>query len=397
MTWIGEITEATEEIETPKSFVQWAAYSALSAVTKKNVWLDKHAYKLYPNVFVMLMARSGGRKGFAISLARELVKRVGNVRTISGRNSIQAILKELSTVETKPGIPPSPDANAFIMSQEFITLMVDDPASTPILTDLYDTHANTEWKNSLKSSGTEILKNVCITLLGASNPDYFREAVPDSAYRGGFVGRMILIMEDQRRVKNSLMKAPKKLLDFDHLAKHLVEVSKLYGPMEFTGGADQIYDEWYNAFEPEKLDDKTGTAERVHDQVLKIAMLFALSKRLDRLIYPEDIQEAIDLSVQLIRNAKRLIAGAGKSQMAPQTAIVLQELLAAKDLKVDRMRLLQKHWGDFDASELDRVIETFINAGAVTLTKEGGRTYINLNPKIAEQYRTLKKKLGEAK
>src|SRR6476469_10441112 len=101
MTWLDEVMRATDEVESPKSFIKWAALSAIAAVVKNNVYLDKHYYKLYPNIYVMLIAKSGMRKGFPVAMAKELVKSIDNTRVIAGRNSIQGVLKTLSTSYTR--------------------------------------------------------------------------------------------------------------------------------------------------------------------------------------------------------------------------------------------------------------------------------------------------------
>src|SRR5580765_1803347 len=95
LNWLQEITDQHDELESPASFWYWGAISAISAVVKDQVWLDRQIYNLYPNIYVMLHAESGLKKGPPISMARQLVKSVNNTRIISGRSSIQGILKQL--------------------------------------------------------------------------------------------------------------------------------------------------------------------------------------------------------------------------------------------------------------------------------------------------------------
>jgi hypothetical protein len=93
MNWLSQLSEQHQELESPKSFWYWSAIAALSAVVKDQVWLDRQIFKTYPNIYVMLHADSGLKKGPPISMAKQLVSPVKNTRIISGRSSIQGILE----------------------------------------------------------------------------------------------------------------------------------------------------------------------------------------------------------------------------------------------------------------------------------------------------------------
>ena len=94
MNWLEEFVHQHAELESPRSFWFWSALAAISAVMQDKVWLDRQIYKLYPNVYIMLHAESGLKKGPPISAAKQLVKPVNGTHIISGRSSIQGILKD---------------------------------------------------------------------------------------------------------------------------------------------------------------------------------------------------------------------------------------------------------------------------------------------------------------
>src|SRR6266704_1581124 len=167
---------------------------------KKNVYLDRYYYILYPNIYVFLVARSGLRKGNPVNLAKKLVQEVGVTRVISGRNSIQGVLKDLGKAHSTPNGTIVKDAAGFMISGELASFLIKDPEALTILTDLYDTHVNEpEWKNTTKTQGIDTLKNPCITLLGATNEEHFQDAVPTNAIGGGFIGRTSIVFEGVRR------------------------------------------------------------------------------------------------------------------------------------------------------------------------------------------------------
>ncbi|MGF2075331.1 hypothetical protein, partial [Enterococcus casseliflavus] len=92
-----------KEFESPLNFWRWAAIASISAVVKDNVYLSQHMFNMYPNIYVMFHADSGMKKGPPVNLAKKLVTKVGNTKVISGRSSIQGILKEMSQSESRPG------------------------------------------------------------------------------------------------------------------------------------------------------------------------------------------------------------------------------------------------------------------------------------------------------
>mgnify|MGYP001439509332 FL=1 len=384
--FLEELLLSTTEGESPQSFLYWSGLCVLSAVVKNNVCLNKYIYTLYPNIYVLLFAKSGLRKGVPINTAKRLVAMTNNTRVIAGRSSVQGIIKELATARCKPDGTVLKDACGFIASSEFASSLVQDPAALTILTDLYDSNFNEEWTNMLKGSPVEELKNINVTLLGGINQAHFQDSVPDSALMGGFIGRTFIIYEEKKRCVNSLVYAPKKVPDFKEMAAYLKEVAKLKGEFKYTEAGGQFYDQWYKTYNTQERDDKTGTLERIHDSILKVAMLISVSRKTDLTLDEIDLQEAVTQCMVASSAVRRVTIASGKSPAAPQIAMVLKELITRKT--VTRMKLLQCHYGDFDAIDLDRIVETLIQAGAVTSKKEGRDTLYEITQKALDQLKT---------
>src|SRR6267142_6154697 len=135
MSFLTEILESANDLESPLNFWYWAGLATISAVVKDNVWIPRAGdyYNLYPNIYVMLHAESGLKKGPPINLAKDLVKRTNNTRIISGRSSIQGILKELGTAYTVPGGKVVTKSVAFVVSSELTSSIVEDKAAATIL------------------------------------------------------------------------------------------------------------------------------------------------------------------------------------------------------------------------------------------------------------------------
>ena len=362
---------------------------------RKNVYLDRFYYKLYPNVFVMLIsARSGLRKGVPIALASSLLDSVGNTRVISGRNSIQGIVKEFSQQRTLENGTVLSEAQGILLSDEFASYVVDDSSALTILTGLHNTHEHEKgWKNTLKNSPVEELKNPCITLLAASNETLFNTVVQSKDMEGGFLARTFIIYESKRRHINSLMYRPEGMISKDDLILHLKEVSKIKGSFTMGSKVREEYDNWYINLSKKEVNDRTGSVERLGDQVLKVAMLVSLSNRLNLEINTSDMETAIEKAEECIAGIRQVSMTEGRSESSGGVALVLKELLVATDHTVTRKNLLSKLWPHVDAVNLDRVIDTLRQSGGIEepFKDSKGKICYRMPKGIAEQYREFQK------
>jgi hypothetical protein len=384
MGFISRILEITKESESPERYYYWSALSSISAVVRKNVYLNRgNLYTLYPNLYVFLIGPSGIRKGPPVALAKKLVNRVQNTRVLSGRGSIQAFIKELATAYHMPDNSIITDASGFLVSGELGAFLVEDPAAYVLLTDLYDTQYNEEWKNYIKGTGTDKLKNVYLTLLGASNEVFLHDSVPKNVVGGGFIARTMVVVEEKKRRVNSLIYDVKgsidymsedgndseDVIDIKQSVEWLRQLANLSGQFRMTPEAAKFADKWYKELnarqEKAKEKDRMGLFERLLDHALKVSMLISLSNKLELIIEEQDMKEAVAVCQECIPGTKRVFLGEGKSEIAGPTAIVLKELLRRPGHEMSRQNLLRVGWGDFDSIVLDRIITTLSEAGAL--------------------------------
>jgi hypothetical protein len=162
-------------------------------------------------------------------MAKQLVKAVGGTRIISGRSSIQGILKDLGTAQTQPGGKVNAKATAFICSSELTSSIVEDKVATDILTDLYDRQYNLgEWRSLLKMESF-VLKDPTITMLTATNDAHSTDFFGKKDVHGGYFARTFIISEHKRHRANSLLVPLINPPNYTSLADYLKEISKLSG------------------------------------------------------------------------------------------------------------------------------------------------------------------------
>lgn len=393
MNWITRVTEANSENEAPEKFFYWSAMAAISAVVRKNVYLDRFYYKLYPNIYVFIIAQSGMKKGIPINLAKTLVTKANATRVISGRNSMPHIIKDLGKAESIEGGGIIKDAHGFLVTGELASFLVKDPDALNVLTDLHNTHEHEErWKNSLKGTGIDILKSPCLTLLGASNEDLLGDVITQKDITGGFIARTFMVMTADRGILNSLVERPTKVVNTDDLSLYLKDLVNIKGEFQWTLESKKMYKDWYHDIMSTTTKDPTNTLNRIGDKALKAAMLISLGESKDLILEARHIYEGITVTVECYSNAKQVTMGAGKSNLAAQTKTVLRELIRHPEHKISRKKILQMYWGDFDSFDLDRIIETLIAADAIQVLCPGtDKAVLILKENVLDQYVNFKK------
>lgn len=375
MSWLELLLSETDFVETPKQWIYWSGLATISAVVSPNITIHKGAYKLRPNLYVLLIGRSGLGKGFGPSVSKKLVQMVDNTRVISGRGSIEGIIKELALVKAKEnGSIPFKDARGYLCSGEFASSLYEAKHALTILTDLYDAHYNPEWVNTLKNSPIETLRFPCLTLLSGANQDMFDLTVDKSHLGGGFVGRTLLINADKRFRSNSMIYADGEEPDevnYDRLVCHLKDLSKLSGSMKWSNEAKKVYNDWFYPYRENDTEDKTGTYDRLNDHVIKVAACISLSRKLDMVIEDEDVYDSVTICSKLSNTARAVAGMQGKSASSPGVKVFLSLMLRVEDNTLTRKQVLQRSFGDLDANELDKVIETLGQMGFVAQTMGG--------------------------
>jgi hypothetical protein len=390
MSFVDSVLFYTKDSESPRRYYYWSALTAIAAVVKDNVYLDRFYSKLYPNIYVLLIGRSGLRKGPPVALAKHLVQNVNNTKMYAGRLSIQGVIADLSKARTKEnGGPPNTDAAGFLVASEFASFIIRDPDALTILTDLYDRHYNEIWTYLLRNTPEEKLNKPTVSLLGASNETHIKDAIPNNAIGGGFIARTFIIYADKKSGVNALVDKPTDTIPVSALIAELADIARCRGEFKWSEGGKDLYRAWYIKLqEVENLrDDPTGTLERLHDHVLKAAMLISLSRKRDMILEMEDIREAITACQAFTPAAKRIaMLQAGTAKSATGTSVVLMALLNEPGYQLTRTEMLRRHWAHFSAPELDSIIEDLHAQKALTLRIDKSDTVYTLNPKVVARF-----------
>jgi len=375
MNLIESVLDMTDEIETPRSYIKWAVLAAISAVIKKKVWTEKYAYRVYPNIFVMLVGPPGITKSYATDISKRMVNAVNNTRIISGMNSIEGMIHKMSEAYLDVQGVPEKGTNVFIVSNEFTNLLLDNPQAFSILTELYDSCYGDEWKKTLKSGSLE-LKDPYITMITATNTAHFNDKLRQVDLEGGFIGRTMIILEKDRHRINSLIRKPKKTFDINLIKPELARIAKLKG--EFTWDHEDtmvFFEDWDKEFKTQTKNDTTGIYKRMNDSVIKVAMLMTMAEGDDLIFTKPRLEQAIFTCGQIITNIKSVTAGVGGAANSAAIYKFMQDLINAPDHKMEHSDVLKRNYAHFDTYELAKIVETLAQAAVIEIQPVGNKKY----------------------
>jgi hypothetical protein len=295
--FIAEYMKYTSISEAPGSFHFWTAISVLSAVLGRNTWMVKGIYRVYPNMFIVLVAPSGKcRKTGAIRTGVDLAQKMQNLNIIADKTTPEAFLEALMkgpiTFEeeddplggggTVSGLNLNIDSTGYIRSTEMSTFLNKATYSSgmiTILTDLYD--CPDEFKYLTRNKKPIILNNVAVTMIAGTTPEWLATNLPEAAFEGGFMSRVIWVVKHWRDRIIPLEDEPDPA-EMDKLVKMLNLIHKQHtGPMTFTQDAKTWYIDWYskNAMKTGDNEKLSGFNERLPDTMIKLAMLLQAAEQ----------------------------------------------------------------------------------------------------------------------
>jgi len=394
-SWLRHYLSFTKGMESPEIFHFWVGISLIASTLGRNAYLDRGYFKLYPNMFIVLLAESEEcAKSTAIKIGVNMVLRDENMENCPMIFAQKATPQAL--VETLVDETGTPDANMVIEKNAEVYVSASELAVflgkkeknselLTILTDLYD--CPDKWAYKTRFKGWEQVVNVCLNLVAGTTPKWLRDTIPRDAIAGGFVSRLIFIYVNHTDREF----AHPEYTDVEEglrikLIHDLSLIRRIKGPFEWGPGAKDWYTDWYavNAAKLKKAPELY--VRRKKDLVLKLAMCVSASKASDRVITIKDLTAGVNAVNKVEEYLPVAIALISSTTMGDDTRKVLE--VVRRELKVDHSNLLRRLWHVLDAKRLAEIILTLEEAGLIETeldTKTQGKSYnyIGKDKKVA--------------
>lgn len=348
----------------------------------RRVWVEQGIFRVYPNMFVVLVAGSGRcRKSTSIGMLQRVCDQVTPAfNFISQKITNEELIARLARInKPRPDDPTGPKySEAYAVIDELSTFLDKKTYESGIastLIKLFD--CGSKFDYSTKTKGSYTVHNPCLGLLGASTLEWIRNAIPSDAIGGGLTSRIIFVYIDQAPKPVARIEYPPELIDLEHKLARTLEVIATVpkGPAILTPEAwDQVeagYEAWHNSnggnhkmFLNPTL---SGYASRRYVHVMTVAMLLSVSAN--------PTEQTVTVTGQDITNAEGILAAAEQHMPRIMYLInatergfateVLYEMIRQCPDGVSREILMSALTNKLSVRDFDEIISTLKAGGRI--------------------------------
>lgn len=390
-SWLDEFLSWIEDVsESPRVYHEWSAATIVGACAKRNVWVNRGDWPLFPNMYTVLVGHTGLGKGRSINPAVQLLRESGTANVLSDKLTIQYVLEQISdkgknhgSVEMKgTTLTMSRDASCFISSPELEDLILSSETSAP-LKELWEAKDG-PFEYGTRTRGLCKIYKPCPTLLGGCTPSQVALLFPPTSIGGGFIRRCNFVYESERARK---IPWPQARNGTDSRREALVDGlrrrAQLHGEFRFADAARKQFEEYYlKADIKEFVDEATASYETTRPiHVLKASMCLSLA-RTDELVIDEvDMTQATKMVDKCAKELARVFRSVGDADNATVMDKVLRFIEnQQKQLRpVTRVDLLAALWRDVgSAQNMDSILMTLESGGQIKTENRLGTTIFKI-------------------
>ncbi len=371
--WLKGLRHYVENTEAPRHFWLWGGIFTICCALQRRVWLPYGIQTIYPNLYLLLIAPPGGRKGGPVGLARDMLQDLDHYVSADSLSK-RRLTRQLGEISGKAHFDykgkPRAQAPLAIVSKELSSLLTLDPkVMIEILTDLFDSHGR--WDYETDGVGMDNIRGVCVSLFAASTPTWIAGNLPPESIGGGFTSRCVLIYGDKKYKEVAIPDELDPKL-YTALIQDLNRISRLVGEFTWDDETRNYFTDWYGTI-PGKVkqikDARLHTfMSRIHVIVLKTAMALRVSYSEELVLTADDIGQAIEVTEASLEDASDALGGHGRSDTALEVETIMRHI--SRSGKITRQELLRLNYRNTPPDELDRVLDTIVGMGYARETVE---------------------------
>lgn len=384
--------EYTQSTQMCPRFNFFSLAALIGAIIKRKVSFQRSSYALFPplfpNIWVILLAPQGkGNKSSALRVAKNLSLKLSSkdapkflaakltpealVKAMAGRILTEEVIDKVDKnllhilKKSAQGVLYGSELGVLLGKEKYNTGMI------ALLTDLYD--CPTEWSSDTVTRGDQKLYNVCISIMGASTPDWMQSMLPTDAFKGGFMSRLLFVAFPEgwnRRIADPL--PPPEGLE-EKLLQGLVKIAQLKGDMSWTKDAKQFFSDWYMNLPNSDLGVKASYLERKQDHLLKLAMILQIAQDCSLTMTKETLTQSLHILGAIEPETLRMIE---YISIDPRMRICqrIMESMESSSKGVSEAEILDYSWRWLArAGEFDEAIRLLLRTKKIEMITDGSR------------------------
>ena len=397
--------------EPPIVYHRWCYLSCLAATLGRNAYFTHGHFRVFPNLYVMLLGEPAARKSTSIKLAKKLLSASGYSKFSADKTSKEKFLLDLEGLELD-----ETDSNSVKQAKlEQVTnqsLWGEDALSEPrevfIVADEFNEFSGVgnldffttlgnlwDWDDTakpfsqrLKSSRSVSIYQPTISILAGNTPELFARAFPPETIGTGFLSRIILVHGERSGRRVTFPPAPDEALAAS-LHEYLAALrSEIFSGVECSSEAMAVLHEIYQGA-TEIADTRfKGYSNRRFTQLLKLCLILTCAQFKRQV----DADEVIFANT-ILSHAEALMPKAmgqfGKGKNSDVANKIMQVLESAvKPMSINELwSYVHKDLGN--NKDLVELMSGLTQAGKVQMvsTRHGGflpRKEVRVDPKFVD-------------
>jgi hypothetical protein len=364
--WLDAYIQYTQYQEAPEKIHTWIGLSVLASAVRRNVYLPRGYWNIFPNLYVAVVAPTGFSKTSAADIGVGLLDGVKDIDVMKEKLTSYFLLDYFDKLTKSKG-----ECCVTLYAPEMRNFLGDLNKTELVtaLTSYYGCPSATDYRT--KGGGILKFKNLCINLLACSTPEWLTLGTTTDEIAGGFTGRFVYVFEDttprsfpfpEDFISQDLIDLRQLLID------DLNHIATLTGEFIITDQAKAEYIQWYTNRTKTPVDERLlGYHGRKRDLVFKLAMLLSLSQD-DTLVIDEDIlHNTFNLLARLELKMLNAFAGVVDDPTLKYKDMVVSQLARASGQTMSRAEMLRKNWTKLSPQVLDAIISNLVDARMVVV------------------------------
>jgi len=389
--------EMTKETEVCPRFHFFVGACIIGATIARKISFQRSSADIFPTLFpnpwIILVAPQGaGHKTAALSVGRKILTKLPQhlqPRVMAAKLTPEALVKTLASpninvqnIQLPAGMNPNilkPASTGLLYSTEIGVLLGKEKYNTgmiALLTELYDCHE--EWVSETIMRGDQRLFNVCLSLLGASTPDWLQSMLPADAFKGGFMSRLLLVSMpvgwEKRRVADPPKPAPALR---EQLIEILTDIGGRAGKMTWTKEAKDFFEYWYVNLDREGFTGPVAAyLERKQDHLLRLAIILQLTLSDDLTLTKETLERGLNILNTIERETNPMVEYVS-TEPRMRSAQTILEILRHHPSGLAESKLLSLCWRQLShPREFDEIVGMLVKSRTLKILQtEGGIGY----------------------
>ncbi len=288
--WLQAYQNYVAKQESPKEYHLWVGLSIIAGSLKRNVWIDREAYKIYPNQYIILTSENtNDRRSTAIMTGLDLLLANKNIKIIQNKSTVEGLIGQMNVIKSSTSSLDKTyfDGNIFICIDD---LFSDKKLHLKnLISFLITIYSSKKYLNYLTHNKEFInIQNLCPTLLTSANFEQIKSIFPS------FLGRALIVVGN--RDKDAKFSLPHiDSLMHKPLLEDLQQIASLKGEIKLTPKCNEEFIKWYEINKTKKSPSLQLASyhERKYDHVLKCAMHLSLAESNEMWITKGHFKEAV--------------------------------------------------------------------------------------------------------